>query len=235
MRILLTRPQPDSEILAKRLRALGHDSQIEPLFVIDFFTSKAIALDGVQALLITSANGIEAFARNSPDRELAVCAVGNATARKARNLGFMRVESANGDVSDLARLVNEKLDPTAGILLHIAGSDVAGDLAAELGQAGFIYRRQVLYDARQQTELSSKTIDAISTNDIDAVLLYSPRTAKTLIKLVKQTALQDKTTEIVAYCLSPAVAKALDELPWKQCRIASEPTEEALIALIETA
>jgi len=39
----------------------------------------------------------------------------------------------------------------------------------------------------------------------------------------------------VAYCLSPAVAKALDELPWKQCRIASEPTEEALIALIETA
>lgn len=218
-----------------RLRALGHDSQIEPLLFIDFLDCEAVSLIGVQALLITSANGIEAFARNSPARQLAVYTVGDATARKARSLGFVQVESAGGDVDDLARLVKEKLNPIAGALLHIAGSDIAGELSAELDQAGFTYHRQVLYKARQQTELSSRAIDAISTNTIDAVLVYSPRTAKTLINLMKRASLEDKTTEIVAYCLSPAVAKTLDELPWQQCRIAPEPTEDALIALIETA
>ena len=239
MRILLTRPQADSEKLSAELRYLDHECLIEPLLQIDFFKDEAAqlknALDNVQALLVTSANGIEAFAKNSPRKNLPIYAVGDATARKARALGFARVESANGNVDDLAALVDANLDPKQGDLLHIAGTKVAGDLATQLDRSGFAYRRIVLYKAQQRTDLSFEAIDAISKGHIDAVMVFSPRTAETLTKLMKRSALQDKTVDIIVFCLSPEVAGALDNMTWKQVLIASTPTEAALIALVEQA
>src|SRR5229473_1898951 len=96
----------------------------------------ALSLRGVQAVLFTSANGARAFARATARRDLAVIAVGDATARTARALGFADIASAGGDVGDLAALVAARLDPRRGALLHAAGSVVAGDLAARLRAAG---------------------------------------------------------------------------------------------------
>ena len=55
--------------------------------------------------------------------------------------GFARVESAGGSVDDLVRLARERLRPEAGRLLHVAGSDVAGDLAGALRADGFAVDR----------------------------------------------------------------------------------------------
>ena len=53
---------------------------------------RPLDLDGVQALIATSANGVRAFAARDPRRSLPVCAVGDATARAASDAGFADVE-----------------------------------------------------------------------------------------------------------------------------------------------
>ena len=87
MRVLLTRPRPDSEALAARLAAYGVDTLIEPLLTIVPAGKEEPNLAGVQALVVTSANGARALGRvrTRPDGPaFPVYAVGAASAAAAR-------------------------------------------------------------------------------------------------------------------------------------------------------
>src|SRR5262249_53509748 len=181
------------------------------------------ALAGVQARLFPSANGVRSFAglaggRDLPGwRELPAFAVGNATAAAARSAGFRRVESAAGDVAALAKLAVERLDPKAGALFHAAGSAVAGDLAGLLEQAGFTLRREMLYEARPAEQLSPATVTDLANGRFDLVLFFSPRTAATFVALARSAGegVVAGCGKAAALCLSPAVATAARELPWR--------------------
>src|SRR5665213_3569086 len=104
-----TRPPADAASLAQALAARGIEPVLEPLLAIrqapDAAALLAGLLPGIQALLFTSANGLRAFALASSRRDIAVLAVGDATAQAARDAGFVDIESAEGDVADLADLV----------------------------------------------------------------------------------------------------------------------------------
>jgi uroporphyrinogen-III synthase len=233
MRLLITRPQEDAAELAAELARRGHEVLIEPLLEIEPVEPKPeLPLDGVQAVLLTSANGARALAATTERRDLPVLAVGERTAEAARAAGFAQVASASGDVEDLARLARETLNPAQGKLLHIGGTAVAGDLVGALAGAGFQAERIALYDARPATALSGATMAALGRGDLDGVLLFSPRSAATFVDLVKAADLADACRRLTAYCLSPAVAKALDGLGFAATRVAERPEQAALLALI---
>jgi uroporphyrinogen-III synthase len=230
MKLLVTRPALDAGPLADLLAAAGHTVLLEPLLTIRFRDAAALALDDATGLLFTSANGVRAFAALSDRRDIPVFAVGDRTAAVAREQGFAQVGSADGDVAALAALVIAKRRPADGPLLHVAGSEVAGDLAERLEAAGFTVRRAVLYDAEPVTELSPETRAALAAGTLDGVLLFSPRTARQFAALMRQSGL--RADGLVAWCLSPAVADALDDLPRADTRVAAEPTQAALLSLI---
>ena len=235
MRLLVTRPDEDSAPLADALSALGHEPVMAPLLEICFLDRAELPKANWQALLFTSANGVRALARR-PElkslQSLPVFAVGPASADAARAAGFVRIEAAGGDVGSLAEHVAEALDPAAGPLLHVAGSAVAGDLAGMLEGRGFKVSRAVLYEARLAGELPGVAREAIETGSLDGVLLYSPRTARAFASLVRKSGLEGRVTGLAAYCLSEAVAGALSELPGLTVKIAREPDQAALIALL---
>ncbi|TMK25836.1 MAG: uroporphyrinogen-III synthase, partial [Alphaproteobacteria bacterium] len=160
-RALVTRPRAEAVALAEALDRRGIEAIVEPLLDILYRDEPAPDLAGVQAVLCTSANGVRALARRSGERDIALFAVGEATAARARAEGFSHIESAGGDVDDLARLACERLAPQDGRLLHVAGSDVAGDLAGLLRDAGFATERVVLYEARPIAGLSPPTVAAL--------------------------------------------------------------------------
>jgi uroporphyrinogen-III synthase len=233
MRILVTRPREDSERLAQRLEAKGHEVLIEPLFTIEPSLDAPLDLDRVQALLMTSANGVRAFALRSQRRDLRVFAVGEATAEAARAVGFEAVESAAGDVADLARLVRDRARPEGGALLHAAGSVVAGDLAGALEAAGFEVRRAVLYRAEPVPALSDAAMAALRDGRVDVVMFFSPRTARTFVSLARAAGVEAAAGHMAVLGLSPAVIDAAGEIAWAVREAAAEPNEAALLAAVD--
>lgn len=230
--VLITRPAEDGEMLAEILRGRGMEPMVEPMMNI-VPTDAVPDFAGVQAVLLTSANGARALADKIAERDIPVFAVGDATARTARELGFGTVESADGDVAALADLVRDRLDPAAGALLHPAGSEVAGDLAGALDKYGFRVRRMVLYEARLAVEMSEATCRLLGEGAVDATLFFSPRTAQTFVILVTQAGLPSACADIDAVCLSAAVADAVQDLPWRSVRVAERPETGALIAELD--
>ncbi len=209
---------------------LGHAAIVTPLMDIRFVAGPALDLTGIQALLVTSANGVRALAARQAGSDIAlpVLAVGDATARAARDLGFTDVESAGGDVDDLAHLAADRLRPGDGALLHVAGSKVAGDLAGMLAKAGYTYRRSVLYDARPVAALPQAAQAAIADGAAAGVLLYSPRTAALFRDLVLAAGLEGFVENLTAFCLSANVA-ARAGAGWRRVVVAVRPTEPSLI------
>ncbi len=233
MRLLITRPAEDAAPLAGLLRDRGHEVVQEPLLEIVPLSDSPLDLDGVAALLFTSANGVRCFAHLSSDRSLPVFAVGDRTAEAAREAGFSSINSANGDVSDLAALVNNRLRPSDGALLHPAASQVAGDLKGLLEEAGFEVRRRTIYEAKPATSLTPSVIEAFLENRLDGVLFFSPRTAEAFASLAKKANIEASFASVTAFALSHAVAEHLAPLSFKAVRIALRPEQESLLACID--
>jgi uroporphyrinogen-III synthase len=233
MRALLTRPREESESLGAALAARGVEAIIEPLMQVRFPATASPDLAGVQAVLCTSANGVQGLARVTDKRGLPIFAVGDATASRARAEGFATVESAGGAVADLVRLAVEKLRPQDGRLLHIAGNVVAGDLVGSLREHGFAISRIVLYEAQPVTMLSEVAVGALRAGSIDFALFFSPRTASIFTRLASAAAVAKCCGKITALSISAAADAALAELPWLGRRIAETPNQPALLALLD--
>jgi len=232
MRILITRPIEDARPLADALAERGIEVLIEPLLEIRHLEDAEIDLTGVQALLFTSANGVRAFAALSPRRDLRVFTVGDGSADAARQAGFPNVESAKGDVEALAALVVDRLKVEDGVLFHAAGTVTAGDLKTRLEGLGYQVRRAQLYEAKIATALSTETRANLTLGGIDAVLLFSPRTAATFAELW-QAAGSSSLARIHALCLSAAVAREIGNLGWAGVEIADRPDLPSMLALVD--
>lgn len=230
-RALITRPREDAEGVARELRHRGFEVMIEPLLSILPVPGLRLDLAGVQAILATSANGVRALAAATGERALPVLAVGDASARCARALGFTSVESAGGDADGLVALVRARLDPRAGSLIHAAGTAVAGDISGALLRDGYAVRREVLYTASTAESLTEASLRALAGKSIDIALFFSPRTAATFVTLARRAGVE--CDSVAAYGLSPAVAEKLSGLLWRRIRVADRPDQASLLAAID--
>ncbi len=234
MSILLTRPLADSQRFAARLGQDGIECIQAPLLSIEPVVQAPPDLEGLQAVLLTSANGARALAGLTSRRDIRILAVGTTTARQAQIDGFADILAAGGDVGSLAELARSELQPGGGRLVHLAGSVQAGDLAGLLDRHGFAVERFVAYRAVTAGELPDTARDALLGGQLEGVVFFSPRTAATFATLVTKAGLQATTAGLVAFCLSQAVAESLGSLTWRAHSVPDEPEGELLAQLIRS-
>lgn len=171
-------------------------------------------LEGFAAIAFTSRNGVSAMANLLPRRDLRVFTVGEATAQAAREAGFSDVESADGAVDDLVGLIAREMQADERLLAAVARQPVA-DLAA-------------LLNGRVQVETFA-VYEAVQTragapDDVAAILIHSPRAAVALAALGAEIVDRRQVVAISAQAAAP-----LTDLPIADLRIASHPTDAAML------
>ena len=236
MRLLLTRPEPDAQRTAAALRAQGHDVIAAPLLRIEPAADAQIGAGPWAAILITSANAAPAVAANARMTELRalpVFAVGRRSAEAMGAAGFADVTSADGNVSDLARLVVARLQPAAR-LLYLAGEDRAGDLAGDLRAGGFAVETTVIYRAVAATSLPPAAAQALASG-VDGVLHFSRRSAEVFVDAARAAGVLESALQAAHFCLSAQVAEPLAQAGAADIRVAERPNEAVLLALIAAA
>jgi uroporphyrinogen-III synthase len=232
MRILITRPAEDARELSQKLEAMGHDVVTAPLLKILYADGPEISLDGVQAILATSANGVRAIAKRTQRRDVPIFAVGPQTEAEARELGFTHIKNAQGDGAALARATAQWIKPEGGAVLHAAGAEAPKLLAQMLEKSGFTVRREILYGARAAASLPGPAAEALKSDTLDATMHFSPRSAAIFSECVRIDALAPHCERLLALCISEATAKALSPLHFREIRVAQAPNQDALLALL---
>jgi len=229
--VLVTRPQGRVEATAECLRDLGHAPLLDPMLGLEEMPADIAAPDA-QAILFTSAHAVALWVKRNGRRDLPAWAVGDRTGEAAREAGFASVEAGDGFAETLADRLMVEIDPAAGPLLWPSGEDIAVDLAASLGEVGITVDRRVLYRSLPSSDLKPETRAELAAGRIAAALFYSPKTARVFASHVARAGLADHLAGIRALCLSQAVADGLVGLPFRSLEVASEPSEEALLALL---
>ena len=232
-RVLVTRPEAESHDLAEALRRRGIEPVMAPMLAIQPTGATIADADRYRAAIVTSGNGADGLAAATTRRELAVFAVGEATAERLRGHGFALVVAAEGTGHALVELILNKVRPGAGPLLWASGDEVRVDVADELGRHGYEVERVIAYRAMAADDLPAAARRALAEGAADGVLFFSPRTARRFASLVAGAGLTQRTAAMTAHCLSAAVADAARSLPWAAIRIAQRPTRNDLLATLD--
>ena len=235
MRLLVTRPEPDALLLKARLETLGHEATVAPLLTTSFENCDDIDLSEVQSLIATSRNGLRALKVQNAHKIAALLplyAVGQATAKDAKALGFTEIITGGGTVASLVPAIVASADPQSDVLLHLAGDEVGNQLSAELELHGFRLLQPIVYRMIAATGFDADIIEQIATGEIEGVLLFSPRTASIYAKLISQHNLTVTAQRLTHYCLSDAVAARLAALAPIRTETAELPTLDAMLAML---
>ena len=209
--VLITRPRAASNVLAARLQSEGFDTVIEPMLTIADLPAPRPDLKRIGAIMITSANALEALrdrvSELAPLLDMACFAVGEKTAERAKEMGFRAVIAGVRDGSALFHQATRSL-PKKSSVLHICGEHRDDDtqMAIEASQTDVI--SWVVYRAEAATSLSPQLIDRLKSGQIDAVTLFSLRTSEILAQSLRQHALEACCQSLTAIGLSRGSSRA---------------------------
>lgn len=234
LRALVTRPAEDAADTAARLEAIGIEPVVAPVTVIERIARGPLDLDGVQALLATSRNGVRALADATAVRDILLLAVGDSTAALARAAGFRSVASAGGASEDLVRLAGSMLDPACGRLIHAAGEAAGNTLCQALAARDFEAAPAVLYRA-VPVALPERARNLLASGGIAFAVFLSAGAAFAFAELLREEQAEQWCGRMTAICLSDQVAEAAAALPWRAIRRAARPDLPSLLAAIPMA
>ena len=224
--VLITRPQADAARTAELVTARGFLPVVAPFLTIRACSPTVPA--GVQAILVSSGNALAAL----PLRDgVKLLAVGDATAKRARDAGFSEVTSAGRDGAALVELAVGTLRPEDGPLLLACAARQGYATAAALRGAGFAVVRRVAYEAVPVRRFPAEAEATLLGGSLHAALFLSAETASAFVRALP-AALRSHVRNVMALAIGKPAADALQSLPWRRIRVPDAPTVDDLLALL---
>lgn len=217
---------PLAQQTALAVADLGFEPIVLPAAILKP-TENQISAENIQAFLVTSPNA-PILAKILPEMySIPVYAVGDRTAKACEDLGFMNVISAGGDASALAVLVADRLSPKNGALLHLRGNEVAGDVKGLLEACGFKVQSITVYETIENPKFKRELPEILLQNH-GIILFHSPKGALRFLESFNKAELKNWT----AIAISKAAAIPIENLGFKETKIAKMPNEDSLLAAI---
>lgn len=219
--LLMTRPLLDAQNFVARLGARVRDVQViyAPLMEI-VQSAPCPALNGVDGVIFSSANGVDAAPDGAGMR--AFC-VGQRTTDRAARKGY-DARLMGQDADQLVAAL--KKEATGTCLIHICGTHRRGQISERLQEYGMRVDVVQVYDQRM-LPLTDQAQSALS-GEVPVILpLFSPRTAAHFITQ------RGSACAATALVLSRAVAQVIPADVFDKVVIVPEPTGDAMIQGIE--
>lgn len=231
--MLVTRPQPEADETAARLRALDIEPVVFPLLRHVTLPTSLPEPAGFAAMALTSAAALRALDERGETercRVLKVFAVGERTAAEARARGFSNVVSTGGGLAGLAgHLAHAGL---TGPVFYPAANHQSGDLAKSLAPYGVMVVTARVYEMVAVDAIADDLLTSLTDGGIGAVLFYSRRTAQTFVERTADVPLPRRVkTGLGMLCLSENVAAPLVDARFVRVNLADYPSEEAMMGL----
>ena len=229
MHILITRPLDDSEEIILKFRDLGHKVSHMPVIEIEKVSFQDIDFSEYKALIFTSANSLKFLDTKKIHKKIFCFCVGLATEKKALQLGFQNVITAEGNVRNLEELIQQNFNSSDGKILYISGEVISNDLDKNLNLKGYNVKRIINYKTKPIQKLDDKFIQSLKLNIPEIVYIYSKSSAESFLNLSKYYDLNDYWMNTNLMCMSEKTSLVLNKIKWKKIFLFSPGEEEYLL------
>ena len=229
MHILLTRPLEDSNEMILRFQKLGNIVSHLPLISVESKNFEKINFDNFKGIIFTSANAIKFLDTKNINKKIHCFCVGNATEKKARNIGFQNVFSAEGNVNNLKEIILQNFNSSDGKLLYLSGEVISYNLDEQLIKSGYNVKRIINYTIKPIEKFNETFVDKLKLNMPEIVFVYSQNSAISFLNFIKNYQLVDYWMNTNLMCLGEKTSSVLNEIKWKKIFLFSPGEEEFLL------
>ena len=235
-RVLLTRTAPDGEDSTTRLAELGFEVVWHPALITQPVEIEEQQIPDHCHLIFTSRNGVRFAPKSCIVKADHVFCVGDATAGAAVEAGYTAALSANGNSSDIIRLIGEQDNLPSLPFIHMANDKPRGNIVESLNATGLDARLVQVYETRPSDKFAAQITAELSnkTTPCQAVLIYSPAAAGVIASQAHEAVRTFIAQNGVFAAISEAAAAPLADFADIRLNIAAMPTEDALFRALMT-
>ena len=230
MHILLTRPLDDCYEMILKFQSLGHQISHLPLLKIEKVDYEHINFLEYGAIIFTSTNAVKFLDQKKIiDKNILCFCVGNATEKKARNVGFQNVIAAEGNVENLKELILQNFDKKKGKLIYVSGEIISIDLDKQLIELGYSMKRIINYRTNHNEKFDENFVEKLKINKPDIVYVYSQNSALSFLKFIKAYQSENLWMDTNLMCIGEKTSSILNEIKWKKIFLFNPGEEEFLL------
>ena len=229
MHILLTRPLEDCSEMIFKFKSLGNQVSHLPLLRVEKVDYQNDIFLDYKGIIFTSANAIRFLNLKKIEKKTLCFCVGDATEKKARDVGFQNIITANGNVLNLKELILQNFDKKSGKLIYVSGENISINLDIELMNEGYFIKRIVNYKAIQNEKFDSKFVKNLKLNIPDIVYVYSQNSALSFLNFIKIYQFETLWMNTNLMCIGEKTSAILNEIKWKKIFLFNPGEEEFLL------
>lgn len=231
MKFVLTRPIEDSKRIKQSLENQGYKVIVNPLLEIKYKTN-IFNPDEYEVLIFTSRHSIRYLEeKNIFLKNKIICACGKSTFLEAKKFGTENTYILYSNVSEL----EENFANINGIkekkVLYLRGREITSDITSIFRDNGINIDDEIVYEANAINEFNNELINELDGGQNLAFLFYSIRTAQVYLQSMEKYNLSNKTSIIIAYCISKNVADFLTKFGI-ETKYARDTSDAAILQLI---
>jgi len=231
MKFVLTRPIEDSIRIKQSLENQGHDVIVNPLLEIKYKTN-IFNPEKYEVLIFTSRHSIRYLEEKKifPKNKI-ICACGKSTFLEAKKFGTENTYILYSNVSEL----EDNFANINGIkekkVVYLRGREITSDIVSIFKDDGINIDDEIVYEANEINEFNNEFINELGRGQHLAILFYSIRTAQVYLQSMDKYNLSNKTSIIIAYCISKNVADFLTKFGI-ETKYARDTSDAAILQLI---
>tara|TARA_Y100000590_G_scaffold456766_1_gene607998 strand:+ start:5580 stop:6275 length:696 start_codon:yes stop_codon:yes gene_type:complete len=231
MKIIITRPIDDSKKIQELIEVKGYETIINPLLEIEYFNEE-IDLTGYKNLIFTSRHAVRALKRsNYPIEDKNIFVSGQSTYEEVLDLGIDNICMPFANVHELIRYLSNYHKAKKASMIYIRGKDISISLIGIKELESINIKEKILYIAHKRCIINTQVIKDLNNNHPFIAIFYSKRTAKIFLEAIENLQLSNKTSIIMAYCLSKDISDIF-RCAGIRSEYAKIPTNEGILSLI---
>tara|TARA_B100000900_G_scaffold395841_1_gene394590 strand:- start:964 stop:1683 length:720 start_codon:yes stop_codon:yes gene_type:complete len=229
MHVLLTRQLEDCSELIVRFKNLGHMVSHLPLLNIEKVEYDKKPIQDCKSIIFTSANAIKFLNTKEINKDIKCFCVGSATEKKAKNVGFQNIISADGNVRNLKELILQNFKPADGNIIYVSGEIVSSDLDSQLINHGYSVKRLVNYKTNHNRNFDNRFVEKLKINVPQIVYIYSYNSALSFLNFIKNEKAESLWMDTNLMCMGEKTSSILNEIKWKKIFLFNPGEEEFLL------
>ncbi|MEC7088364.1 MAG: uroporphyrinogen-III synthase [Pseudomonadota bacterium] len=231
MKLIITRPLADSKRMQNYFELRGVECLINPLLEISY-EKRSINFSNYDRVLLTSRHAVRSLVNKSLTfSKKKVHACGRSTYAEVREFAPENEYIFHESVNDLVDAFRSSTPIDDSKMLYLRGRDVTVDLKSIFQGTNIQIEDSVEYIARKKILFNKEALEEFNSGRQISVIIFSLRTAEIFLEALKKYNLGNKTSIIMAYCISKNIASML-QVKGIQSKILTEPTEDAILDLL---
>ena len=231
MKLIITRPLADSKRMQNYFELRGVECLINPLLEISY-EKRSINFSNYDRVLLTSRHAVRSLVNKSLTfSKKKVHACGRSTYAEVREFAPENEHIFHESVNDLVDAFRSSTPIDDSKMLYLRGRDVTVDLKSIFQGTSIEIEDSVEYIAREKILFNKEALEEFNSGRQISVIIFSLRTAEIFLEALKKYNLGNKTSIIMAYCISKNIASML-QAKGIQSKILTEPTEDAILDLL---